>query len=68
MISKSEWNDWRTNNVTRAFFAAADQRIEDAKDILAESAGLNPDQDNFFRGFIQAYVEMQGFKVEDVEE
>lgn len=68
MISKLEWNDWKANQVTRAFFQAAEMRIEDAKEILAGSAGQDSGNDNFFRGFIQAYREMQDFKVEDVVE
>ena len=67
-ITKQEWLDWRTNPVTKAFFFAARIRIEDAKDILAQSAGLDPISDNFYRGFIQAYAEMQEFKVEDLDE
>jgi len=68
MISKSEWSDWKANNVTRAFFAAAEERVEDAKDVLADSAGQDSDLDNFYRGFIRAYREMQDFRIEDLEE
>lgn len=67
MITREEFSDWRTNPVTRAFMAAAEERIQDAKDILAGSAGLDPNNDNYFRGFVGAYAEMQGFRVEDTE-
>ena len=67
MISKSEWTDWKTSLITRAFYAACDQRIEDAKEILAGTAGTDSDADNYMRGFIAAYREMLDFKVEDVE-
>ena len=66
MINKTEWVDWQANLVTRGFFAAAEQRVEDAKEILAGSAGMEPEQDNYLRGFISAYREMQDFRVEDV--
>lgn len=66
IITKSEWQDWKQNNVTRAFLAAVDMRVEDAKDILSVSAGQEPDQDNYFRGFIAAYREMLEFRVDDL--
>lgn len=68
MITKSEWMDWKSNLVTRAFYAACEQRVEDAKDILVGRAGLEPDNDNYMRGFIAAYVEMSDFRIEDVED
>lgn len=66
MISKSEFQDWKTQEVTRAFMAAAEIRVEDAKEMLAGSAGQDSNNDNFFRGFITAYRELQNFKVEDL--
>lgn len=67
MISKQDFQDWKLNDVTRAFYHACNQRIEDCKDILAGSAGLDSDTDNFYRGFIAAYTELQDFRV-DFEE
>jgi len=67
-ITKEEWNDWKTHDITRAFYQACAFRVEDAKDILGASAGLDSDTDNFYRGFIAAYNEMREFKVEDVED
>jgi hypothetical protein len=66
-ISKSDFNDWLSNSVTKAYFSAITERIEEAKDVLAESAGLDGIQDNFYRGFIYAYRELKTFKLEDVE-
>lgn len=68
IITKQEWTDWKVNPVTKAFFQAANIRIEDAKDILAQSAGLDQISDNFNRGFIAAYVEMFDFRIEDLDE
>jgi len=67
-ITKEEWADWKINPVTKAFYSACFQRIEDAKDILAQSAGIDLTSDNFYRGFIQAYNEMFGFRIEDMED
>ncbi len=68
VITKQEWADWKINPVTKAFFQAANIRIEDAKDILAQSAGLDSISDNFYRGFIQAYIEMFDFRIDDLDE
>ena len=67
LITKQEWAVWKVNPVTKAFFQAANIRIEDAKDILAQSAGLDSISDNFYRGFIQAYIEMFDFRIEDMD-
>lgn len=64
IISEAEFQDWKANLVTKAFFEAAQERVADTKEVLAASAGVNPDQDNFLRGFIAAYREMNQFTVE----
>ena len=68
VISKSDFDNWKLDPVTKAFFQAAQERIEEAKDVLSVEAGLNPIQDNTLRGLIQAYREIQDFRVEDIEE
>ena len=67
-ITKTEWSDWKQDNITRAFFSAADQRIEDAKDILSVTAGMDVEENNWYRGFIAAYREMQEFRVDDLQD
>jgi len=67
-LSKSEWTDWKQHNITRAYFHAADQRIEEVKEILSNTAGQDQEQDNFMRGFVAAYREMLDFRVEDVQD
>lgn len=54
------------NKVTKAFLHAAQERAEDCKEILATSAGLDILQDRFFVGMINAYREMQDFRVDDL--
>mgnify|MGYP000035325412 FL=1 len=66
--TRSDFDNWRSDPVTRAFFAAARERVEDAKELLSIEAGLNPNQDNLLRGLIQAYREMQDFRMDDLEE
>jgi len=65
-ITKTEWNDWKQDKVTRAFFMASEQRVEDAKDILSVTAGMDVEENNWYRGFIAAYREMFDFRVDDL--
>lgn len=67
-ISASDFQQWRENNVTRAFFNAAQHRIYDAVYSLSVSAGQDAIQDNFTRGFIAAYRELENFRIDDLEE
>lgn len=67
MISKGDWEAWKANGVTKAFFAAMIERIEDCKNDLGTSAGIESDFDNFRRGFIHAYREALNFDI-DFEE
>ena len=65
IISASDFTDWKSNAVTKAFFEAAQLRVEEAKDILSYSAGVDPLYDKYLTGLISAYREMQEFRVED---
>jgi hypothetical protein len=67
VITASDFLDWKSNPVTKAFMEACNERIEDAKNELAIGAGLNSVQDNLLRGFILAYREMQDFRIDDLE-
>ena len=67
-VSLSDFNDWRSNPVTKAFFLAANERVEDAKELLATQAGLNANEDSSLRGFIMAYREMCEFRIDDLQE
>lgn len=63
-ISVSDFQNWKCDPVTQAFFSACEQRVEDAKEILATSAGLDSVNDNVYRGFILAYREIQDFRID----
>ena len=65
MINQSDSNEWKTQPVTRAFFLAAQERVEECKDVLSYSAGAEPLQDSMLVGLIRAYREMMEFRVED---
>lgn len=67
VISQSDFELWKSEPVTKAFFAAGLDRVEQAKEILSVSAGLNATEDNYLRGFIQAYREIQEFRVEEAD-
>lgn len=67
-ITASDFAAWRENAVTKAFFAAAWHRVNDAAYSLTVSAGIEPNQDNFTRGFIAAYRELEGFRIDDLED
>lgn len=65
MINQQDFNEWRSQPVTRAFFLAAQERIDECKDLLSYSAGTDQAQDRLLVGLITAYREMQEFRVED---
>lgn len=66
--TRSDFDAWKIHPVTRAFFLAAQERVKDAMEVLSIEAGLNSTQDNLLRGLIQAYREMQEFRIEDLED
>ena len=68
MISVGEYQEWKAHVVTKAFMQAAQERIYDAVMSLSVSAGMDEKQDNFMRGFIAAYRELEGFRIDDLQE
>ena len=67
-ISQSDFIDWRSNQVTKAFFEAAGIRIAEAKEILATSAGSDPLNDRYLVGLIAAYNEIADFRVDGLDD
>ena len=67
LIKAQEFYDWKKSPVTLAFMYAAKERIQDATNVLATTAGLNSIEDNYMRGFIQAYREMEEFRIDDLD-
>jgi len=68
VISQNDFENWKADPVTKAFLLAAQERVEGAKEVLSVQAGLDVNQDNYIRGLIQAYREMQDFRIDDLEE
>ena len=67
MISTQDFLTWKQDSVTQAFFQSVQYRIEDAKENLSTSAGLDSDSDNWFRGFIAGQRDVLDVRVEDVD-
>lgn len=68
MISKEEFIDWKQSEVTKAYYQAVDERIEDAKEVLSYEAGKSSDADSFMRGLIYGLREVKDFYVAEQEE
>ena len=68
VITKSEFQQWKENEVTKAFFSAVNIRIAETTELLVLKAGIDPIEDNFLRGFIAAYNEALEFRVEELED
>ena len=68
MISSNDFYTWKSDPVTKQFFDACFNREFEAKEELAASAGLDTAEDNFKRGFIRAYSEIQNVTFGDMEE
>lgn len=65
MISYSNWLDWKAHPVTKLFYDACLERQGEAIELMANTAGLDMQQDNFHRGFVYAYREIMEFRVEE---
>ena len=68
VISKSDFDNWLSDPVTKAYYAAVQERIADATSFLVVQAGIDSKEDNFYRGFIRAYQEALQFRIDDLEE
>ena len=66
-ITVGDFQQWKENPVTKAFMWAAQERIEDGMNVLSTTAGMDLIQDNYMRGFIAAYRELEQFRIDDIE-
>jgi len=66
--SASDFSNWRQDPVTKAFYLAMVERIEEAKEVLSNQAGFNAVEDSYYRGFIRAYREALEFRIDDLTE
>jgi hypothetical protein len=67
-VNKSDFIDWKRHPVTQVVFSQLNQRIEDLRGMLGDSAGVNPVQDSQFVGAIQAYKDIVNIDYEGDEE
>lgn len=65
MVSKSDFDNWKVDPVTKAYFGAIVDRIDEAKEILSYSAGIDSLYDKHLVGMLQAFREMLDIKVTD---
>lgn len=65
MVSKSDFDNWKVDPVTKAYFGAIVDRIDEAKEILSYSAGTDSLYDKHLVGMLQAFREMLDIKVTD---
>ncbi len=67
VITKNDFIDWKSNPVTKAVMNELDARIQAVAGTLADSAGLDPLNDRFRVGYIQAYRDTIAITIDDVE-
>ena len=67
-ISRSDFDIWSADQVTKAYKIALAEGIGQIKELLATSAGLDPNEDNFRRGYIAGLSDALNFSILDLEE
>lgn len=67
-MNKADFIDWKRHPVTQVVFSQLNQRINDLRAMLGDSAGINPVQDSNFVGAIQAYKDIVNIEYEGEEE
>lgn len=67
-VSQSDFSEWRSNPTTKAFYAAVVDYIEQIKENLTYTAGINSEDDNYKRGAIAAMRDVLQFKIDDLQE
>ncbi len=68
LITRSEFDLWKSNPVTKEFLQALQERIDEMAQLLVQSAGISPTDDNFNRGYIRALFDISQFEVNFDEE
>ena len=68
VISKSDFDNWVVDPVTKAYKIALAEAIGQVKETLASSAGLDANEDNFRRGYITGISDALNFTISDLVE
>lgn len=66
-ITRQEFQEWKNHAITKEVFLEVRQRIEDCKEILGATAGIDPDKDRLMCGMIQAFRDILEIDVETSE-
>jgi hypothetical protein len=66
MINSKDFTDWKSHPVTKLVFQNLQERAEAIKDILAESAGIDSQQDRFHAGYIAAVKDILLTQYEEI--
>jgi hypothetical protein len=64
VTTKSEFIDWKHNLVTQSIFANLQSRVDEMKEYLAASAGVDARQDAIYVGYILAVKDMLNIEFE----
>lgn len=67
IITVPDFQDWKSQPVTKAFFVVLDERIQDTAGRLAETAGIDQILDRYRAGYIQGIRDVLGIDFDDVE-
>ena len=64
-VTKEEFVQWKESPVTKAVYEVIDSRIQDAQEILGNTAGDDPVADRYLVGMIRAFNELKGIDYDD---
>ncbi len=64
-VTKEEFVQWKESPVTKAVFEVIEGRIEDAKEVLAVTAGDDCKNDGILVGMIRAFRELKEIDYDD---
>ena len=68
ILSRHDFDNWVADPVTKAYKVALAESIGQVKEVLATSAGLDTNEDNFRRGYITALNDAINFSITDLED
>lgn len=66
-ISKEQFQEWKESFATQEFFRSVEQRIAEAKELLAYNAGNDSLVDKFNVGMIHAFKEVLDVSYEETQ-
>ena len=68
VISQTDFDLWFSDPITKSYKLALVDRIGQVKELLATTAGLDSNEDNFRRGYVQALLDALDFRLDDLQE